>query len=71
MASNTASSWYRVLNDLLWAWRGVDPIEINQVLARIAASDAKRSNSQWLDTVVGYRNGNWIYEWVYQGMQWQ
>lgn len=71
LASDTASSWYRVLNDLLWAWRGVDPIEINQVLARIAASDAERSNPQWLDTVVGYRKGNWIYEWVYQGMQWQ
>ena len=71
LASDTASSWYRLLNDLLWAWRGVDPIEINQVLARIAASDAERSNPQWLDTVVGYRKGNWIYEWVYQGMQWQ
>ena len=41
------------------------------MLARIAASDAERSNPQRLDTVVGYRNGNWIYEWIHQGMQWQ
>ena len=51
--------------------RGVSPIEIHEVLARIAASDAERSNPQRLDTVVGYRNGNWIYEWIHQGMQWQ
>lgn len=71
LESGTTGNWYRTLNPLLWAWRGVDPIEVNEVLARIAASDAERSNPQRLDTVVGYRNGNWIYEWVHQGMQWQ
>ncbi|HHK5673391.1 TPA: alpha/beta hydrolase, partial [Serratia marcescens] len=71
LEGDTTGSWYRILNPLLWAWRGVSPIEIHEVLARIAASDAERSNPQRLDTVVGYRNGNWIYEWIHQGMQWQ
>ena len=71
LEGDTTGSWYRMLNPLLWAWRGVSPIEIHEVLARIAASDAERSNPQRLDTVVGYRNGNWIYEWIHQGMQWQ
>lgn len=71
LEGNATGNWYRMLNPLLWAWRGVNPIEVNEVIARIAASDAERSNSQRLDTVVGYRNGNWIYEWVHQGMQWQ
>ncbi|MGL4859795.1 MAG: esterase FrsA [Enterobacteriaceae bacterium] len=67
----TTSGWYRMLNRLKWIWQGVDPVELEQILARIAISDAARSNGQWLDTVQGYRNGNWIYEWVCQGMQWQ
>jgi esterase FrsA len=71
LEGNTVSNWYRMLNPLLWAWRGVDPIEINEVLARIAVADVEHTNDKWLDTVVGYRNGNWIYEWVHQGMLWQ
>ena len=71
LEGNTVSNWYRMLNPLLWAWRGVDPIEINEVLARIAVADVEHTNDKWLDTVVGYRNGNWIYEWVHQGMRWQ
>ncbi|CAI1521920.1 fermentation/respiration switch protein [Serratia proteamaculans] len=71
LEGNTVSNWYRMLNPLLWAWRGVDPIEINEVLARIAVADVEHTNDKWLDTVIGYRNGNWIYEWVHQGMLWQ
>lgn len=71
LEGDTANNWYRMLNQLLWTWRGVDALEIVEVLSRIAASDAEHSDSQLLDTVVGYRNGNWIYEWVHQGMQWQ
>ncbi|MNH14519.1 fermentation/respiration switch protein [compost metagenome] len=41
------------------------------MLARIAVADVEHTNDKWLDTVVGYRNGNWIYEWVHQGMRWQ
>ncbi|MDC6112159.1 esterase FrsA [Serratia rubidaea] len=71
LEGDTANNWYRMLNRLLWAWRGVDEVEIVEVLSRIAASAAEHSDERLLDTVVGYRNGNWIYEWVHQGMQWQ
>ncbi|MDX5629830.1 MULTISPECIES: esterase FrsA [unclassified Brenneria] len=65
------SHWYRILNRLMWIWRGVAPWDIEDVLARIAASKAERSAEQLLDTVIGYRSGNWIYEWVKQGASWQ
>ncbi|AKA39426.1 esterase FrsA [Yersinia ruckeri] len=68
---DTACHWYRMINRLMWTWRGVDPIEIEDVLARIAISNAEHSNDELLDTVIGYRNGNWIYEWSHQGMMWQ
>lgn len=71
LEGDTACHWYRMLNRLLWTWRGVSPVEIVEVLSRIAVSNAEHSDEQRLDTVVGYRNGNWIYEWVHQGMQWQ
>lgn len=71
LEGDSTGNWYRMLNRLLWTWRGVSPVEITEVLARIAASRAEHSYSNLLDTVVGYRNGNWIYEWVHQGMQWQ
>lgn len=71
LEGDTHRNWYRMLNHLLWTWRGINPIEIREVLARIAVSNAEHSNNQLLDTVVGYRHGNWIYEWVHQGMAWQ
>ncbi|MCL2891556.1 esterase FrsA [Brenneria tiliae] len=63
--------WYRMLNRLLWIWRGVHPWDIEDVLARIAVSQAERSSEHLLDTVIGYRSGNWIYEWCKQGADWQ
>lgn len=71
LAGSTDYNWYRTRNPLLWIWRGIDPLEISEVLARIAVSNAEHSDDHLLDTVVGYRNGNWVYEWLYQGMQWQ
>lgn len=65
------SNWYRMINKIIWAWRGVDPIEVENVLARIAASTNERTNEALLDTVIGYRGGNWIYEWAKEGMVWQ
>ncbi|WP_413735036.1 esterase FrsA [Sodalis sp. RH21] len=64
-------NWYRMINRLLWIWRGIDPWEIEEVLARIAASKSERTDDRLLDTVIGYRPGNWIYEWSHQGMAWQ
>ncbi|MDR7344148.1 esterase FrsA [Pantoea alhagi] len=65
------TGWYRLLNRLLWSWRGLSPIEISEVLARIAASPAERTSEDLLDTVIGYRGGNWIYEWSKQAALWQ
>ncbi|WP_410016282.1 esterase FrsA [Sodalis sp. C49] len=64
-------NWYRMINRLLWIWRGINPWEIEEVLARIAASKSERTDERLLDTVIGYRPGNWIYEWSHQGMAWQ
>ncbi|OON36438.1 fermentation/respiration switch protein [Izhakiella australiensis] len=64
-------SWYRMINRLLWIWRGISPIELSEVLARIATSQEERTREHQLDTVIGYRNGNWIYEWSQQAAQWQ
>ncbi|WAT01305.1 esterase FrsA [Rouxiella chamberiensis] len=71
LEGDTAPSWYRVINRLMWLWRGIDPIEVEEVLSRIAVSTAERTDPQKLDTVVGYRSGNWIYEWSNQAMIWQ
>ncbi|MDC9605009.1 MULTISPECIES: esterase FrsA [Xenorhabdus] len=63
--------WYRMINWLAWIWRGVNPLEIQDVLSRIAVTDAERSTEHLLDTVVGYRKGNWAFEWSQQAMYWQ
>lgn len=65
------AGWYRMINRLLWAWRGLPPQEISEVLARIAVSRVEHTDEQLLDTVIGYRGGNWIYEWSKQAAQWQ
>lgn len=71
LEGRNAKNWYRALNKLMWIWRGVDPKEIEEVLARITMSEAQRSSEHLFDTVVGYRSGNWIYEWTKQGAAWQ
>ncbi|HHJ4624793.1 TPA: esterase FrsA, partial [Raoultella ornithinolytica] len=63
--------WYRLINRLMWIWRGVAPQEILDVQARIVMSDAERTDPELYDTVVGYRGGNWIFEWAKQAMIWQ
>ncbi|MGD8112302.1 esterase FrsA [Vibrio sp. TRT 21S02] len=63
--------WYRNLRRLQWVWQGIEPIEQESVLSRIASSDGSRTEDQWLDTVMGYRSGNWAYEWTKLGMQHQ
>jgi len=67
----THAGWYRMINRLLWTWRGLTPQEISEVLARIAVSRLEHTDEKLLDTVMGYRNGNWIYEWSKQGALWQ
>lgn len=60
--------WYRNLRRMQWSWQGLDPIEVEAVLAKIAASKHSRTHEQWLDTVMGYHSGNWTYEWTKLGM---
>ncbi|MGL4735569.1 MAG: alpha/beta hydrolase [Enterovibrio sp.] len=60
--------WYRVLRRPQWAMLNIDPIEVEETLARIAASKNPRSHDNLLDTVIGYRPGNWTYEWCKTGM---
>ncbi len=64
-------SWYRNVRRLQWVWQGVNPIEQEEVLARIASSDHSRTEDEWLDTVMGYHGGNWTFEWTRLGMQHQ
>lgn len=63
--------WYRMLNKQMWTWRGLSPLEISEVLARIAISEFEHTDESLLDTVIGYRSGNWNYEWSRQAAQWQ
>jgi len=71
LEGDTVNCWYRTINRLMWMWRGVDPLEVEEVLSRIAVCKAEHSDPLLLDTVIGYRNGNWIYEWSNQAMLWQ
>ncbi len=68
---NSSSAWYRKLRRMLWAWQGIDPVDQEEVLARIASSDASRTHDNWLDTVIGYHSGNWTYEWNKLGAKYQ
>lgn len=65
------NNWYRVINRLSWHYQGLPLLEVDEVLARIAASQRTRTNNGWLDTVVGYQSGNWVYEFLIQSAKWQ
>ncbi|WP_428945248.1 esterase FrsA [Pantoea sp. FN060301] len=65
------AGWYRMINRVLWTWRGLSPVEISEVLARIAVSQVEHTDERLLDTAIGYRGGNWIYEWSKQAALWQ
>lgn len=56
-------SWFRILRRAFWIWQGAEPIEVEEILARIATSDGERTNPRQLDTVQGFVPGNWSYEW--------
>jgi esterase FrsA len=64
-------AWYRNIRRYQWIWQGVDAIEQEEVLARIASSKHSRTDDDQLDTVMGYRSGNWAYEWTALGMRHQ
>jgi esterase FrsA len=64
-------AWYRNLRRLQWVWQGIDPVDQEEVLARIASSTHSRTRDEWLDTVMGYHSGNWAYEWIKLGGRYQ
>ncbi|MBD1564962.1 esterase FrsA [Vibrio sp. SA48] len=64
-------AWYRNLRRLQWIWQGIDPVEQEEILAKIASSKHSRTHDEWLDTVMGYHGGNWSYEWTKLGMRHQ
>ncbi|MCM2680256.1 alpha/beta hydrolase [Echinimonas agarilytica] len=55
--------WYREMRVFKWSWQGLSPLLIQEVQARIAVSNNERTHADLIDTVKGYRPGNWIYEW--------
>jgi len=71
MDGEKQNGWYRLLKFMLWAWQGLDIIDCYDVLAHISASTNKRSDEGILDSVIGFRKGNWAYEWTQQGMRQQ
>ncbi|MDA9557929.1 esterase FrsA [Vibrio sp.] len=64
-------TWYRHLRRLQWAWQGVNPVDQERVLSKIAASSHSRTTEHLIDTVMGYHGGNWAYEWSRLGMEYQ
>lgn len=61
--------FYRLQKRAFWHWLGVDSIEIEATLARMAAAPGPRSVDGWLDTVAEYRPGNWVFEWSRLGAE--
>ncbi|PKF62862.1 esterase FrsA [Psychromonas sp. psych-6C06] len=71
MDGESRDGWYRLLKFMLWAWQGVDMIDCYDVLARISVSKNERSHADILDSVIGFRSGNWSYEWTQKAMSYQ
>ncbi|MCE2593592.1 esterase FrsA [Motilimonas cestriensis] len=71
MDNDNTPGWYRLLRRAQWAWQGIDPIEVEAILAKIAMSKQTRTRDDLLDTVTDYRKGNWTYEWSQPGAVWQ
>lgn len=68
MDGEEQAGWYRLLKFMLWAWQGLDIIDCYEVLSHISASKNQRSDPEVLDSVIGFRSGNWTYEWTQKGM---
>ncbi len=68
---NHQGQWYRVLRKSQWTFQGIPPLMMEETFARIAASKHARIHEALLDTIEGYRLGNWSYEWTQTGIQLQ
>ena len=67
---DTQRGWYRMLNKLLWTWRGRRRRRSAKCW-RALPSVSLNTDETLLDTVIGYRGGNWNYEWSKQAALWQ
>ena len=61
------TGWYRLIKLMQWSWQGISIVDTYEILAEISASKNERSDPHLLDTVVGFRSGNWSYEWSKKG----
>ena len=71
MDGEVQNGWYRLLKFMLWSWQGLNIIDCYDVLSHISASGNKRSDPEILDSVIGFRPGNWAYEWTQKAMFYQ
>ncbi|WP_413701415.1 esterase FrsA [Psychromonas sp. KJ10-10] len=71
MDGESKDGWYRLLKFMLWAWQGLDLIDCYDVLSHISVSKNPRSDESLIDSVIGFRSGNWSYEWTKKGMSYQ
>lgn len=71
MEGEQQDAWYRLLKFMLWSWQGLDIIDCYEVLAYISSSTNERSDEHILDSVTGFRPGNWNYEWTQKAMEYQ
>ena len=65
------SGWYRLIKLMQWSWQGINIVDSYEVLAQISVSKNKRTDDNVLDSVIGFRSGNWCYEWSQKGMFFQ
>ncbi|MGB5443920.1 MAG: alpha/beta hydrolase, partial [Psychromonas sp.] len=68
MDGEERAGWYRLLKFMLWDWQGLDVVDCYEVISRISASKNPRSDQEVVDSVIGFRSGNWTYEWTQKGM---
>jgi len=68
---NKKSGWYRLIKLMQWSWQGINIVDSYEVLAQISASKNERADDNVLDSVTGFRSGNWCYEWSKKGMSFQ
>ena len=71
MDGEEKEGWYRLFKSLQWSWRGLNFVDTSEIIARIAVSTNNRTDEKLLDSVIGFRSGNWSYEWTQVGMEHQ
>jgi esterase FrsA len=59
--------WYRSYDMATWVAKGGNPRLIEEILARVEASEGERHHPELVDTKIDYLAGNWAYEWVQAG----